>query len=119
MTTTSQPSASFRGLSPEQISQLAALHNRPTFYEAVILRADGERRLLGYLARHSVAGLFSAIHRHGLEIVAFLHVSDEARMQRDGKAVAVDGGGRIFFTGRTKRDVIFAGLEVQFIGDEK
>lgn len=105
-------------LRPDQIAALEALRNRPTLYEAVVIRPDGERRLLTYCGRHSMRGLRDALSERGAAVATFLGVGDNAEAVVRGREVRITGGGIVRFSGRTKRDVIMQDTKLTYIGGE-
>lgn len=96
-------------LTAEQHRALARIANRATCYEAVVIRADGERRLLAYCDRRSNAGLLGAMRQRGAALLDFLECGDDATFK------AIKGGGyrlgdcRVVWSGRTQRDAIMEG----------
>ena len=98
-------------MTDQQMQKLEALRNYGTRYEAVVVRGDGEQRLLAYLGRHSLQGLYSATTQRGRAVLAFLVLPDDAQMTfaRKSREIAITGGHTVKFTGRTQRDAISNG----------
>lgn len=107
------------GLSDEQKRRLEVLRNRHTLYEAVITRADGTKALLAYCGRKSQAGLIQALCQRRADVERFLAPdgSDVVLQRGIGSVINASNGGRIDFSGRTKRDAIISGNELRYVGD--
>lgn len=114
--TLTAPTAAPLALTDYQLAQLTRLADRPTRYEAVIVRPDGARCLLGYLTQHSKRGLYEAVTGRASAVVAFLGAPDTARVWsvRGCPDLALTGGGVVQFSGRTQREAIQAG-ELTFV----
>ena len=96
-------------MTDEQMRKLVALQNYGTRYEAVVIRGDGERRLLAYCGRHSRRGLIDALQNRAEIAIKFLGIGADARMTLAKDAISLTGGGMVKFTGRTQRDAIMSG----------
>ena len=96
-------------LTAEQTRKLERLQNCATRYEAVVIRQDGEKRLVAYSGRKSRAGLLSAVQQRGQAVIAFLGLSDSDQMTWRNGEFALGTGHAIRWSGRTQRDAIMQG----------
>jgi hypothetical protein len=96
--------------------RLAALRLHGTKYEAVVVRADGSRCLLGYLGRHSRQGLISAARQRWSYIWDYCQLGADGTIGLGvGLGLATSNGCRIEFSGRTQREAISRDSELVYV----
>ena len=96
-------------LTAEQTRKLARLQNCATRYEAVVIRQDGEKRLVAYSGRKSRAGLLTAAQQRGKAVLAFLECNVASTLEWKNGEFRMCDGSVIRWSGRTQRDAIMQG----------
>lgn len=105
-------------LSTDQLRRLDALANRPTLYEAVVVRGDGRCALLAYCPAKTKGALARVLASRASLVQQFVRapVGTPATPVAGFPEIVLGRWGRVELSGRTKRDAICDG-EHPYVGD--